>query len=265
MTTRFFYPRLGHLAATMQVVQALIFRELRTRFGQYHLGYLWAFAEPLAHVAVLSAIFGIRSPTTTGGVEFPVFLATGLIPFLLFRGVVLRAMSAVESNKALFNYRQVKPLDTLIARTLLEALVYGAVFVVFMTGAGWLGFDAAVQRPLQVLIVFVALALFGLGIGAMACVLASLLPDIAQVVPIILRPFYFISGVFFSVERVPAEYRDYLLWNPLLHAIEIVHQGYFFEVTASYGDPLYLAWWVLGSLALGLLTFQAFRFRLVAT
>lgn len=253
------------LAVLWNVLGALVFRELKTRFGQYHLGYLWAVAEPLAHVLVLSVIFGVRSPTTAGGVDFPMFLATGIIPYLLFRSMVGRGMGAIEGNRALFVYRQVRPFDALVARAVLETVIYGIVFVVFMAGAGWLGYDVSVQDPLTVLAVFLALGLLGLGLGALACVLASTLPDIAQIVPILLRPFYLISGIFFSVDRVPGEFRDYLLWNPILHALEILRERYFVAIATSSGDPAYLAWWMVGSLSLGLLTFYVFRFRMVAT
>ena len=101
--------------------------------------------------------------------------------------------------------------------------------------------------------------------GALACVGATLTPDVAQVVPIILRPLYFISGVFFSVEVIPSEYRPWLLWNPVLHALEIIRGAYFTAIDTHYGDPGYLAVWVVASLALGLVTFHVYRNRMVAS
>ena len=247
-----------------QVIHALLLREIKTRFGAYRLGFVWALAEPLAHVAVLSVIFGVRSPTTAQDVEFPIFLATGIIPFLLFQRMVTRGMTTVEANRPLFAYRQVRPFDTLIARFILETVIYAAVFLTFMIGTRWLGFDVAVQDPLPVLLAFLALGLFATGIGAAACVLNDVLPDAAQVVPIIIRPLYFISGIFFSVEVVPAEYRAYLLWNPVLHGLEIIRGHYFRAIEPHYGDPLYLAAWTLASLSFGLLVFHVYRYRLVA-
>ena len=151
------------------------------------------------------------------------------------------------------------------ARAILEVVIYSAVFVTFMAGAGWLGFDVAVRDPLPVLLAFLALGLLGLGLGALACVAVTRFPDAGQVVPILLRPLFFISGIFFSVEVVPAEYRAWLLWNPVLHALEIIRGAYFHAIDNHYGDPVYLAWWVVGALALGLLTFHVYRYRMVAS
>lgn len=107
--------------------------------------------------------------------------------------------------------------------------------------------------------------LFGLGFGALARVLNDALPDAAQFVPVTLRPLCFISGIFFSVEVIPAEYRGWLLWNPVLHALEPIRGGYFRAIGSQYGDPLYLAAWTVATLSFGLLTFHVYRTRMVAT
>lgn len=39
-------------------VEALFLREIRTRFGKFRLGYLWAILEPSAHLLILLGIFG---------------------------------------------------------------------------------------------------------------------------------------------------------------------------------------------------------------
>ena len=39
-------------------VEALFLREIRTRFGKFRLGDLWAILEPSAHLLILLGIFG---------------------------------------------------------------------------------------------------------------------------------------------------------------------------------------------------------------
>ncbi|HFO7348730.1 TPA: ABC transporter permease, partial [Escherichia coli] len=64
-------------------VEALFLREIRTRFGKFRLGYLWAILEPAAHLLVLLGIFGYIMHRTMPGISFPVFLLNGLIPFFI--------------------------------------------------------------------------------------------------------------------------------------------------------------------------------------
>ncbi|HFO5052873.1 TPA: ABC transporter permease, partial [Escherichia coli] len=113
-------------------VEALFLREIRTRFGKFRLGYLWAILEPAAHLLVLLGIFGYIMHRTMPGISFPVFLLNGLIPFFIFNSISNRSVEAIDANQGLFNYRPVKPMDTIIARTLLETLIYIIVYVLLM-------------------------------------------------------------------------------------------------------------------------------------
>lgn len=63
-------------------VEALFLREIRTRFGKFRLGYLWAILEPSAHLLILLGILGYVMHRTMPDISFPVFLLNGLIPFL---------------------------------------------------------------------------------------------------------------------------------------------------------------------------------------
>ena len=104
-------------------VEALFLREIRTRFGKFRLGYLWAILEPSAHLLILLGIFGYIMHRTMPDISFPVFLLNGLIPFFIFSSISNRSVGAIEANQGLFNYRPVKPIDTIIARALLETLI----------------------------------------------------------------------------------------------------------------------------------------------
>jgi capsular polysaccharide transport system permease protein len=86
------------VASITNIIHALLLREIKTRFGLYRFGIVWALAEPLATVVVLSVIFGLRSRFTAQGVEFPIFIATGIIPFILFRTMITRGMTAITAT-----------------------------------------------------------------------------------------------------------------------------------------------------------------------
>jgi len=58
--------------------------------------------------------------------------------------------------------------------------------------------------------------------------LAPLYPSIRTITnPLLGRPLFFTSGIFFTAEMIPSEIRQYLLYNPLLHMIEIVRSAFF--------------------------------------
>jgi len=249
----------GVVAIQGKVVWALILRETRTRFGRHRLGYLWAVLEPAGMLLILMAIFSLVGRLAPSGLDFPVFLATGIVPFFMFRTMLNRAAQAIEGNRGLLVYARVKPLDLVIARSLLEAATYLVVFALILSVLGALGYQARPHQPLMVLSAMATLATLGFGLGAAIAAFQVVMPSIQQFVNFINRPLYFISGIFFSIEVVPEPYRSWLLLNPILHAIELIRAGFFATYDGRYADPGYLLEWVAGAVLLGLVAQRALR------
>ena len=248
------------------VLFALMMRELKTRFGSYRLGYLWALLEPLSHVAVFVIIFGVIMERTMSGVSYPVFLVTGIMPWLIFSNILNRGMVAVNSNQTLFSYRQVKPMDTIVARTILEVLIQMMVFALIIVIAIWLGEKIHIVDTFRILVALGILVAFSFGVSICLCIVATLNPEVAKVIPMVLRPLYFVSGIFWSLNTVPQEYHPYLTWNPVLQVIEEVRAGFFSgyhlapDVNMNYVGMLSVL-----AIGLGMALYRQEKERLVAT
>ncbi|HDX4725960.1 TPA: ABC transporter permease [Escherichia coli] len=206
-------------------VKALFLREIKTRFGKYRLGYLWALLEPTAHLIILIGIFGYIMHRTMPDISFPVFLLNGLIPYFLFSNIAVRSIGAINSNQGLFNYRPIKPIDTIISRTLLEALIYSGVYIILMSIVGLLGEEFSFLNIIILAATWGLLIIFSLGIGLIFTVLGKTFPETEKFLPIMIKPLYFISCVMFPLHSIPKIYWGYLLWNPLVHVVELSRQS----------------------------------------
>jgi len=209
------------------VVLALFLRELKTRFGAHRFGYAWMLLEPMAHVIVLGLIFSYLRGRSLFGIDYPVFLATGIVPFLMFKNIALRVMDGVDANRALFAYRQIRPMDTFIARALLDAFLSLTVFALILVGMAWIGLDVPFRDPFLVILVMALLVFMGLGLGMIFCVVAHYLPEFKTMIRIAFMPLYFVSGVIFPISMLPPELLPILTWNPLVHAIEMMRGAFF--------------------------------------
>lgn len=249
-------------AVTIQanVIWALLLREIRTRFGQNQLGYLWALLGPLASIVLLMLIFQALGRLAPAGLDFPLFLMTGIVPWFLFNGTLRRALKAIDGNRGLLVYPRVKPLDLIIARSTLEAATYLVVFVLLLLGlAAIRGPGVVPEQPLVALAAFAGVALLGAGIGAAMAALLPVLPSVEHLLGVVTRPLYFISGIFFSIEVVPEPFRSYLLLNPLLHANEMMRAAFFVSYEGRFASPGYLLAWVVGAVFTGLVMQRALR------
>ena len=240
------------LEVQQAAVKALFLREIKTRFGKYRLGYLWAVLEPAAHLLVLLNIFGFIMHRTMPDISFPVFLLNGLIPYFLFSNIATRSIGAIEANQGLFNYRPVKPVDTIIARALLETLIYSGVYIILMCVVGMLGEEISITSILTLVLTWSLLVIFSFGIGLVFMTLGKTLPETEKFLPIMIKPLYFISCVMFPLHAIPKDYWSYLLWNPLIHAVELSRESVVTGYVSEGVSLEYLAFCALIALFLGL-------------
>ena len=245
---------------------ALFVRELKTRFGGFRLGYFWAIAEPLSHILVLSFLFTAIGNSGYYGVPFPVFFGTGILSFFVFQKVVLTSQNSISVNKGLFVYRQVKPFDSILVRAFIEFLILlFTITILAWIGSWFFGYTTAPFDLLRALMIIVIIFCFGLGLGCFTAVLGELSPETSKFVPILMRPLYFVSGIFFPLEAMPQQFQEILLWNPLLHGVEQFRQSFVEDYPAQSTSIWYLLEWTLPVLAFGLAYYHVNRTRVLMT
>lgn len=234
------------------VVMALFLREVQTRFGTKKLGYVWAIVDPFTQIVVFSLIKAAISDNSMPGIDYPVFLAGSFLAYNFFKAVMMGSMNAFNANKALFNYKQVKPFDTIIARFLLEFLIVSVAILIFIGVGLYFEMDIAVKNFNMVLVAFLWLGVFSLGIGVLFAVLGSFYETFQKIITFISLPLFFLSGLLYTVDSLPQIARDIIVYNPILHFIEMIHGNYFKVLDTQYVDYQYMTFWTLIPLFIGL-------------
>ncbi|MCP3942068.1 MAG: ABC transporter permease [Desulfobacteraceae bacterium] len=247
------------------VIMSLFLREMKTRFGSQQLGYLWAILEPAAIIVVFWVMFGFRMKKTMPGVDYPMFLMIGMLAWNLFSGYVTRSMNAFEANQGLFVYKQVKPVDTLISRLLVECLLYLIVVCVFIIAGYLLGFRVAIDNIPGLAAILFLFILFTFSTGLLFAVVGNFSENFKKVVGLIMRPMFFMSGIFFSVQDVPEKFRDLLLLNPCLNFLELIRTEYFAAFNSQHASLLYIVSCTLVISLLSLWLYSKLEKRIIAS
>jgi len=249
----------GYISTHIRVVGALLVREMSTRFGSKPGGYVWALLDPAAHILLMTLIFQAIARTPALGTSFALFFATGYIAFQFYQAMTSYLNSAVRANKALLNYPNVAPIDTIVARFILQIGTTSLVAcIVLGTIVATMRTDTNVHWP--AILESVAMAcLFGLGVAMINAVLFLKYPLYEQVFSIVNRPLFLISGVFFLPDSIPAPYRELVLINPLVHVIMGFRKGFYPEYRAVGLDMGYLYGIAFLTLFVGMLVFTLSR------
>ena len=253
------------IATQLQIVHALVLRETRTRFGRHRLGYLWALLEPLIFIATFGTMYLLLERPMPAGLPVVPFLATGFLPFLVFSRIMGQTMNAISGNKGLLFYPDVRPLDLVIARVVLEIATYLMVFGIIIGGVSLYEGHFRVDNILVALTGFGLAAGLGAGLGLVFCGLTTFSTTVERLVGPITRPLFWVSALFFSTNELPTDARDVLLVNPLLHAIELTRDGWFTGYRVPEVNVLYPAAWMLVFLYFGLTLERVARRRLEMT
>jgi len=211
----------SHLRIQRDVIYALLLRELSSRFGKSRGGFLWVLVEPIAHVLVPVALFGFIRQRVMPGVEYPVFIVYGFMPFLLFKAICLQIVDGTNTAQGLLSYRQVLLMDVFVAKALAHCVIQAVVFLVVLTGLAMFGYDVLPPHPLELGSVLLLAAVLAFGLGLLFAAIASLIPDARAVIHVMFMPLYFASGILFPVTRFSDEWVRLLAFNPVLHLVEL--------------------------------------------
>ncbi|MCC2632543.1 MAG: transporter [Ramlibacter sp.] len=249
---------------TRSVWKALLLRESLTRLFSSRGAWFWLLAEPMFHIAYLMVIFTVIRVRHIGGFETAAWIMIGLLSFLAFRRTASQSMNAVHANQALFTYRQVKPVDTVLTRVLLEGVLMVVVTGTVVSAAVFFGVDAVPDDPLAVMAVFFGMWLLGMGFALTMSTVIELLPEVGKVVGFIMTPLYFVSGVIFPIASVPPPYREWVMLNPLAHGVEAARKSFAEHYHgAPETDVSYIYGFAIVLLFLGLALHRTFARKLV--
>jgi len=253
------------LQITLSVWKALFLREATVRLFSKRAGTIWLFAEPLVSITVLMFIFAVIRVRSLGGIDIAVWIMVGMLGFFMFRRTGMITMRAIQMNRPLFNYRQVKPVDAVLVRGVVEGVILLLVACILLVGAGFVGIDVWPSDPLLALSHMCVLWCLAMGFGLITSVVTELVPELGEVLSLVMMPLFFLSGVIFPVSAVPMPYREWMLFNPIVHSVEGIRLGF-----ASHYQPVseldlwYPAATAFVMIFLGLVLHRRFATRLIA-
>lgn len=224
----------------VRVTAALIVREMSTRFGSKPGGYLWAIFDPVAHVGMMTIIFQAFARMPAIGLSFPLFFASGYLPFAFYQRMSSFLAGTMKANRTLLSYPVVSPFDAITSRFILQLMTDALVTLVIIFLI--VKFDGVTQ-PMNIAGMVEAAgaaAVLGLGVGTMNIVMFARFSLYEQIFGIITRPLFMISGVFFLPENLPSPFREFILYNPLVHIIMWFRTNIYPEYRAEGLDKGYL-------------------------
>lgn len=216
--------------------------KLTAQYSQAKLGQLWQVVTPLLNALVYYLIFGVIMGAARGmphKVYIP-FLVTGVFVFTFTQSSVMAGVRAISGNlglvRALHFPRASLPISFALQQ--LQQLLFSMVVLAGVACA----FGS--YPSLSWLLVVPALLLqfvFNAGLAMIFARMGAKTPDLAQLMPFIMRTWMYASGVMFSIPLVladkPAWIADVLQYNPAAIHMDLIRFAMIDGYSASNLPP----------------------------
>ena len=180
------------------------------------------------------------------------FTITGYPMMMMWRNASNRAIGSISANMSLLYHRNVRVLDTIFARMLLEiagATIAQIAIMSVLIAVRWIEMPADI---FYMLLAWLLMAMFAIGLGLIICSVAFHFEPFGKVwgtISFVMMP---LSGVFFFVHNLPQQLQHYVLMLPMVHGTEMFRAGYFGSSVTTYGNPWFILLCNLVLLLLGL-------------
>jgi capsular polysaccharide transport system permease protein len=248
------------------VVFALLFKDFRTRASTSagHLGIFWTLATPMLTALALATMWFLLGRHEFYGVSPFLVMTAAIIPYQLIRRSLSSIPAAVSRNMDLYSYPQVKPIDAILARFILDTTLTILAGVLLILGFYWfLGLVPAFFDPLATIGMFGLLLMMMMGISLTVGVYSTISDTFDRILGFATRPLVLFSLVIHLGIQLPPTARYWVSWNPLADINELVRFYMLGIPPMPEATVAYPALVAVLMLAFGFITYYANRYRIL--
>ena len=196
--------RLRELYAYRELVINLVARDLKARYKNSVLGFVWSLLNPLAMMVVFTVVFTVMLPNNRMP-NYPIFILCGLLPWNYFSAGVMTSIGSVVGNgnlvKKVYFPRETLPIASVLAQLVNFLLALVVLFVALIVFQGrfspWLW-----MLPFVILIQ----TLFITGLALLLSTLNVFYRDTMMVMDVVMLAWFFLTPVFYPLNVLPQSY-----------------------------------------------------------
>ncbi|MFD5336226.1 ABC transporter permease [Streptomyces hawaiiensis] len=192
---------LRRLWARRHFITAFATAKLTAQYSQAKLGQVWQVMTPLLNAAVYYFIFGVLLGTKHGVPDYIPFLVTGVFIWTFTQSSIMAGTRAISGNlglvRALHFPRAALPISFCLQQ--LQQLLFsmGALVVILLC----FGVPVSASWLLALPALFLQFT-FNAGVSMVMARMGARTPDIAQLMPFVLRTWMYVSGVMWSIDKL---------------------------------------------------------------
>lgn len=194
-------------------------RNIRARYQQSVLGWLWAVIQPATQVAIFTIVFTQFVPVNTGNVPYILFSYVAIVPWTLLAMALPDMANALVDNMTLITKiyfpREALPIAALFARVLdfgVAAILLIVLMIYYQTpvfSTSWLFLPIILMTQLMLI----------MGLGLACAALNVFFRDVRSLLVLSLQLWFYASPIIYPISQVPDWLRPVYFLNPMAGVI----------------------------------------------
>lgn len=231
-------------------------RDVKIKYKQTVLGFLWAVLQPLFMMLIFTFFFGRALNIPSQNLPYPVYVFSGLLIWNMFSTGLTNASNSMVSNasiiKKIYFPRLIIPVSSVLVAFfdfMMAFILFLALLLFYKQPLGW---QAAFLWPAGLVITIIA----ALGMGSWLAALNVKYRDFRYVIPFLVQVLFFLTPVIYPVSMLKYPLLQYVLaCSPMYAAIELFRV----PLTGIYPDTMLLSISLASGLTLLIIGFLYFK------
>lgn len=225
------------------LLSQLVIRDFKIKYKRSVLGVLWSLLYPLLMMAVMALVFSHMFKFSMEGVNYLVYLMSGLVVFNYFSEATNSAMTSITGNSSLINKVYIPKYIFPIAKCLFVGINFvlsliPLLLIILISGNAAEGTKCYINIYYLLLpFIYVCMFMFTLGVSYILSTIAVFLRDMIYIWGILLTILNYFTPIFYSITILPTWLQNIFKLNPLYLYINATREIVLFSRMPS---PLYL-------------------------
>ncbi len=238
------------------LMQQLVSRDFKVKYKRSVLGVLWSLLYPVLTMAVMAIVFTNVFKFSTPGVNYLVYLMSGLVMFNYFSEASNLAMSSVVANFSLINKVYMPKYIFPVSKCLFVGINFLLTLIplyaiILLTGTGLNIYHLLLPYG------YLCLFMFTLGFGLILSTIAVFLRDMFYIYGVILTLWTYLTPIMYDASIIDHPLLQFILkCNPLYWFVYFARRIILYHTVPELNAWIYCMVFGLGFLLLGLLVFK---------
>ena len=198
-------------------------------------------AAPVVTTLLFYTIFSVALSNrvgTVGTTSFVVFLAPGLIMMTILQNSFANTSSSIMVSKVQGNIVDVlmppiSPLEMMCAY-IAGGVTRGMIVATASTAAMFFLVDLPFEKPAAIAFFALSASVMLALLGMIGGIWADKFDHMAAITNFVIVPLSFLSGTFYSIERLPESWQYFAQFNPFFYAIDGFRYGFIGQGDAGF-------------------------------